>query len=290
MPKSWRMFLEGRGGQETPTSCYCPTRLVQCRADRLLGDTSLGEQALERGDSMRRKIRPFWYLSSAKLDALVAGDFPWAERSSAKLNLGVEGVGVEAALAAGQPREAHHDTLRRLKRVEKELRKERSVVDVERLSDGPATFFRYQGPSVGLVQEAFPHGLGFFLAALVGNTAVLLLGSGGHAAGVDIQYRPVISPSAAPIESMVVLAERDRGSTASTLASNDLSYAWAMMIKRGLGTSPPSSWPLTTGVALYAGQSQPDQGEIAHSGYGGTVESLVVGPPLYVEQTNPSRK
>jgi hypothetical protein len=230
---------------------------------------------------MRHRVRPFWYLSKAKLDALATDVFPWTERFGAKVNLGVEAIGVEAALA---PKSAGDDTetqvRRKLRKVEKSLRRRGSVREVNELEGRPATFFRYHGPSIAIVQ---PDLRGFFLATVIDQTAILLCGWAGHAVGAETESADVISPSAAPIQTMVALAERE-GGPGDADASFALSYSWAMLFARGLQMSPTSSWPLTTGIALYAGQTKPDADQIERSTYDGTVDTVVVGSPIYVEQ------
>jgi hypothetical protein len=163
--------------------------------------------------------RLFWYVSRPKLDALSVEGSSWLDRVSFVAKLGLGPAGLEAGI-----KPSNLATLQRaVDRLEKRLRRDKSLVAVSAISAGdPVRFFEYEGPTVRVAAPIFALGYPAFreqstglpleawwAAARCGSVGVLLVGSITNAIGAkpEMPKGLVFSPSADPLGAVAFLFE-----------------------------------------------------------------------------------
>ena len=117
----------------------------------------------------------FWYISEAKVSAL-AQDPGFFSRLSAKVGFSIGLASAEVSVAPGG------DALlkKKLARVQKRLRKDGAVTPLHSLvqTGGSVPLFEYEGESSRVSSPE-----AYWVAALAGDTAILLVGSITNAIG-----------------------------------------------------------------------------------------------------------
>jgi hypothetical protein len=144
-------------------------------------------------------VRTFWYVSHDKLRALGAFDPSWLSRvhPNAKVGLGPASVGVDIDGVKSR-------TLRKaVARADRELQGQTGEVSHFISDSPPAVYFDICGPACRMVIDDT-----FWVAAVVGDVAVLLVGSASNAVGasaIAAMRRPG-SASMDPIGALLLLA------------------------------------------------------------------------------------
>jgi hypothetical protein len=226
-------------------------------------------------------MRYFWYISQTKLDHLASQQetaFDWMRASlsaliKAEIKTPVASIGVEMKRPEIDPNQ-----VRSLERVEKKLRNTGLVKSMEDFRAGrPVLFFEFQGRAARLIQDGQ-----FWLATLVGETAILLAGSAAHCIGSSNPTSNAISPSADPLGSIESFLNPD---SAGGERANNLSYIWATVARESterLGAF--EALPYAKGIAIFAGSAKSDFTLMKDSGYEGPIDRIVIGSPIFVEQ------
>jgi hypothetical protein len=125
----------------------------------------------------------------------------------------------------------------------------------------------------------------FWVASLVGEVGVLLVGSVRHAIGAAAAPPITFSPSYDPIGAVRRFFEptNDQPPEPVGLHEDWAAAGWQEVMRASVGD--PESFPCTRGIAQYAGSfaiSTPLSASV-HSG-GGQAHRIVIGSPLWVEQ------
>ena len=226
-------------------------------------------------------MRYFWYISQTKLDHLASQQETAFDRLRASLSAlikaeiktPVASIGVEMKRPEVDPNQ-----VRSLERLEKKLRHAGLVKSIEDFRAArPVLFFEFHGPAARLIQDGQ-----FWLATLVGETAILLAGSAAHCIGSSNPPSNAISPSADPLGSIESFLSD--GSTGGEPANN-LSYIWATVARESterLGGF--EALPYAKGIAVLAGSAKSDFTLIRENGYEGPIDRIIIGSPIFVEQ------
>jgi len=228
--------------------------------------------------------RLFWYVSVAKLTALGADRRGWSDRLRASVGFNVgpamAELGLDPASAAGSDA-----ILKLVRRAERQLADDRHLIDVEQVPEyrGP-TYFSWEGPSArAAVQASEEHA--FWVASLVGQVGVLLVGSVRHAIGAAAAVPVTFSPSYDPIGAVGRFFEPTNDEPLEPVGMHDdwAAAGWQEVMRSSVGEI--ASLPRTRGIAQYAGSFSINRPLSASVRAGeGQVHQIVIGSPLWVEQ------
>jgi hypothetical protein len=226
-------------------------------------------------------MRYFWYISQTKVDHLASQQETAFDRLRASLSALIKAevktpiasIGVEMKRPEVDPNQ-----IRILERVEKKLRNAGLVKSIEDFhTRKPVLFFQFHGPAARLVQDGQ-----FWLATLVGETAILLAGSAAHCIGGSNPISNAISPSADPLGSIESFLNPG---SAEGEGANNLSYIWATVARESIERLGGfEALPYAKGIAISAGSAKSDLTQITDSGYEGPIDRIIIGSPIFVEQ------
>ena len=210
----------------------------------------------------------YWYVSRTKVEALAQ-----AKRGRGPLrSVGLK-IKAPVLLEASAELAFDEDLRRDLQRVRKRLDRDPDVRAFDALDDDPGPVFSFQGRAArALAEDAY------LLALASGATALILVGSRWHVLG-EVRDVPGIPGSSMgdPVGAVVgAFANPEPG---SDLLSG-LSYAWQAVMRQGI---PGAVVPKIHGLALFGGSFPVDRRHTRRAD--GNVTRLVVGSPIYVEQT-----
>jgi hypothetical protein len=264
-------------------------------------------------------MRSYWYVSQDKLLALGAFDRGWLSRvrPNAKLGFGAASIGIEVDSSSGRT------LTRAAARAERQLRAERLISGIAGFADGapPTQYFESYGPASRAVigDVAWVAGTDGETAVLLVGSASNAVGaarityerSRDPGASADpigaarylLEHPPlsdVFSPSADPIGAALHLlehppqeadnpvhtdaAQMPDGNVESKGRVATLAYAWEALMRRSLELlgDDISALPRAHSVSLYVARHR-------FNGFQGSwqagLKSLVLGTPLYVEQS-----
>ena len=216
----------------------------------------------------------YWYVSKAKLELLAeqAPGFLTGIKAQLGFKLGL----LSGSLEGTEPARTVED----LQRVIKKLRSQNDIKDFSQLAEGEApVLISFDGPAVRQINNKV-----FWLSMESGSRGLLLAGSPASAIGSPVASDSAFSPSADPV-SAIRSAFSDNstqigfGGTQMPLSSS-LSYAWrTLMADAASGTLPRAR-----GLALFARSIKADRPQMRVIGKGAVTE-LVIGSPIYVEQS-----
>lgn len=230
----------------------------------------------------------YWYGSQDKLEALGATQTGLLGRLQTKLKLGLGGAGVELGVSPRATRSLDNAVAT----AERQLNRLGEISD---LSSGPpaTVYFKCGGPACRSVISGM-----FWVAAVDGDAAVLLVGSAANAIAAQ-RSKPddVFSPSADPVGAVRHLLastpdlDRPRVSDEAGHADEnhpdsyggDLAYAWRALLARQLDLVDDDidGLPRIRSISQYvAHRRYQPQGE----GWQRDIRWLIMGTPVYVSQ------
>jgi hypothetical protein len=159
--------------------------------------------------------------------------------------------------------------IRKLEKLAQKLKKRRMVCTPDEIRAGAQhLLFQFDGPTGKLFRDGQ-----FCIATAMGSCAVLLVGAASNCFGAQGQTENEISPSADPIKSLQALM-RDEHET----SADSFFYLWSTILKPSPKGVPFASLPITRGIGIYAGRFR-------YSDYETKIEEIIVGSPVFVEQT-----
>jgi hypothetical protein len=210
----------------------------------------------------------YWYVSRTKVEALAH-----AKRGRGPLRS--VGLKVKAPVLVEASAElAFDEDLRRdLQRVRKRLDRDPDVRPFDALGEDPGPVFSFEGRAA----RALAHNA-YLLAFASGATALILVGSRWHVMGEVRDVPGVTGSSMGDPLGAILEAFTDTAPDADSLSG--LSFAWQAIMREAI---PGAVIPKVHGLALFGGSFPVDRRHTRRAD--GNVTRIVVGSPIYVEQT-----
>lgn len=216
----------------------------------------------------------YWYVSKAKLELLAeqAPGFLTGIKAQLGFKLGL----LSGSLEGTEPARTAED----LQRVIKKLKSQNDIKDFSELADGEApVLISFSGPALRQISSKV-----FWLSMQSGSRGLLLAGSAAYAIGSPVASDSAFSPSADPVSAIKSAFSGDSPSTgfggAALPLSSSLSYAWRTLMT----DAADGTLPRVRGLALFARSIHADRSQMRAIGKGAVTE-LVIGSPIYVEQS-----
>ena len=214
----------------------------------------------------------YLYVSKGKIDQLSEQNLGLLSKVTAKIDF-------KLPFASGEfSGKTESRTFEKLERLLPLLHEEYSMPMFTNIdSTTSPVFFTFYGQAVRTIEDNQ-----FWLAMDGDKVALLLAGSASYVLGNSTNTSSVISPSADPVGSFLRVANNSNKNDLQGISAN-LSYTWQEIIADSIRSE--ITLPYVEGIAVFAATLKASKAQMRRV-QRTSIESLVVGTPLYVRQVD----